>query len=107
MSGWKSTLRAKIKAAKRKDFRSGKNISRIYSEPLPEIADKPIQKIINDQPDIKLRHVIQEELDAVLKKKIKSYRPRRKAPEVYMIRKFDDVRLRFYNVVNEQNTFEK
>ena len=43
---------AKLKAqTKRKEFRIGKDISRIS----PEITDQPILKIIHGQVDIKLR----------------------------------------------------
>ena len=35
---------------------------------LPEITNKPFQKIINGQQDIKLRQFTEEELSTVLKK---------------------------------------
>ena len=59
----------------------------------PEITDKPAEKIINSQLNIKLGQFMDEELDAILTK-IKS----RKAagfneisPEVWKTRKFDAI----------------
>ena len=49
-----SGMKTKKLPAKKKDFRSGKNISRIYLKNPPEITDKPVQKIINDLLNVKL-----------------------------------------------------
>ena len=61
----------------------------------PNVNDKPITKIIDNQLDIKLGQFMQDELDVVLTK-IKN----RKAadldeipPEVWKTRKFDDLLL--------------
>ena len=54
--------------AKKKDFTSRKNISRICTKNPPEITIKSIQKVINDQLDIKRRQFTEEELETVLKK---------------------------------------
>ena len=76
--------------AKKKDFRSGKNISRICLEILLKSLINLLKKL-----DIKLEQCTEEELDTVLKK-IKS----RKAgsldkipPEILKIRKFDNIDL--------------
>ena len=53
--------------AKKKDFRSGKNISRICSETLLKSLTN-LPKHINSQLDVKLGQFMEEELDAVLKK---------------------------------------
>ena len=77
-----------------------KNISRICLE-THKVTDKPITKINNYQIDIKLRQFTQDELD-VVRTKIKN----RKAaglheitPEVWKTRKFDDLLLRYCNVM--------
>ena len=71
---------------------------------------KPIQKLINCQLDIKLGQFMEEELEAVLKKKLKN---RKVAgldeipPEVWKTIKFHVILLPLYNAVNEENTIEK
>ena len=74
-----------------------------------KVTDKPITKIINNQLDIKLGQFTQKELD-VARTKFKN----RKAtglneiyPEVWKIRIFDDLLLRYCNDIYNQNTIER
>ena len=68
----------------------------------------PITRIISEQLDIKLGPFTQEELD-LAQRKIKN----RKAagleipPEVWKTRKFDNILLRHYNAVYNQNPRDK
>ena len=72
-------------------------------------TDKPITKIINNLQDIKLGQFIQEEFDVALTK----LKDRKAAgldeiqPEVWKTRKFDDLRLRYYNAVYNQNIIDR
>ena len=75
----------------------------------PKITHEPITRIISKQLDIKLGPFTQEELDSVLRK-IKN----RKAagldeipPEVWKTRQFDDILLRHYNAVYNQNPIDR
>ena len=70
----------------------------------PNVVDKPITKIINNQPDIKLGQFTQEKLNVVLTK-IKNRKAAgldEKPPEVLKTRKFDDILLRYCNAVYNQ-----
>ena len=69
VNGRKSTLRVKLKTAIQEErFQKWKeHFKNLLGKP-PEIIDKPIQKIINEPLDIKLRQFTEKELDAVLKK---------------------------------------
>ena len=103
MNGRKGTSRAKLKAVRKKDFTSRKNVSRIWSENVPKSLKKLSKKIINGQVDVKL------ELNAVWKK-VKN----RKAAglneivsKFWKTREFDDILLRLCNAVYRQNTIEK
>ena len=59
-----------------------------------EISYKPIQKIVNSQQDIKLGQLMEEELAGVLKKKMKTKKPKfGRQAEVWKTRKFDDILL--------------
>ena len=67
----------------------------------PKITDKPITKITNSQPDIKLTLCTQEECHIVLTK-MKSRKTTDRdeiPPEVWKTRKFNDLLLQFYNAV--------
>ena len=95
--------------AKKKDFWSGKSISRICSETLLKSLINSSKLIINDQLNIILGQFTEEELDTLLKK-IKN----RKAadfdkipPSVCKTRKFDNIFLQLCNTDNKQNTIEK
>ena len=75
----------------------------------PKVTHEPITRIISKQLDIKLGPFTQEELDSVLKK-IKN----RKAagldeipPQVWKTRQFDDILLRHFNAVYNQNTIDR
>ena len=85
--------RAKLKASNQeKRLRKWKEHSKKLLGNPPKTTDEHIQKVINDQLDVKLGDFMQRELDAALKKKkIKS----RKAagleeilPEVYLMSYF-------------------
>ena len=91
--------------AKKNEYTCGKNISRICFDLPPKVTDEPIMKIINNQLDVKLGQFTQDKLDVVLIK-IKN----RKAasldeipPEVWKIRKFNDLLLQYCNTVYNQN----
>ena len=67
----KNTSRSKLKAASQEEkLTSGKNFSRICSA--PDIIDKTIQNIIKEKLNIKLEQFMEDELDAILKKKFKT-----------------------------------
>ena len=57
--------------ALKKNVRYGKNISRIFLETLLK-SQISTEEIIDGQLDIKLGSFMEEELDAVLKKKVKA-----------------------------------
>ena len=71
--------------------------------------DEPIRKTFRNKLDIKLGQFTQEELDSV-QRKIKN----RKAaglneitPEVWKAMEFDDILLRYYNAIYNQNTIDR
>ena len=75
----------------------------------PKVTHEPITIIISKQLDIKLGLFTQEDLDSVLKK-LKN----RKAagldeipPEVWKTRQFDDILLRHWNTVYNQNPIDR
>ena len=75
----------------------------------PKVTHEPITIIISNQLNIKLGQFTQEELDSVLRK-IKN----RKAaglneipPDVWKTREFDDILLRHFNAMCNQNTIDK
>ena len=89
-------MRAKLKAANQeKRLQKGKeHFMNLLGNP-PEITDKPIQKIIDGQVDIKLGQFTEKALDAIFKK-IKNRKAANLAeisPEVWKTRKFDDILL--------------
>ena len=66
-------------------------------------------KIINNQLDIKLGQVTQKELNSVVRK-IKNRKPTgfdEITPEVQKTKEFDDILLRHYNAVYNQNTKDR
>ena len=73
MNEKKRTLRAKLKAACKEErlLKWKEHFKNLLENP-PEIIDSSIQNIINGQLDVKLGQFMEEELDAVLKKKIKN-----------------------------------
>ena len=106
----KSTAKAKLKAA---NHQERIKLWKQYFENLlgnpPKVTHEPITRIISKQLDIKLGPFTQEELDSVLRK-IKN----RKAagldeipPEVWKIRRFDDILLRNCNTVYNQNPIDR
>ena len=106
----KSTAKAKLKAASQQERVKlwEQHFKNLLGSP-PKITDEPITRIISKQLDIKLGPFTKEELDSVLEK-IKN----RKAagldeipPEVWKIRKFDDILLRQCNAVYSQNRIER
>ena len=110
VSRWKSTAKAKLKAASQQERVKlwEQHFKNLLGSP-PKITDKPITRIISKQLNIKLGPFTQEELDSVLKK-IKN----RKAagqdkipPEVWKTRQFDDILLRQCNAVYSQNRIER
>ena len=73
----------------------------------PQVTDKPITKIINNQQDIKLGQFTHE-LN-VVPTKIKNKRtfaPDEIPPEVWKTRKFDDTLLQYCNTLCKQNTID-
>ena len=66
----KSTLSIKLKATSQEErLQKWKEYFKNLLGNLSKITDKPIQKIINGQLDIKLGQLTEEKFDAVLKKK--------------------------------------
>ena len=69
MSGKKNTSRAKLKDASLEErLHKWKEHFKNQLRNIPENIDKPIQRIINSQQDIKLKQFTEEELDKELKK---------------------------------------
>ena len=68
VSSRKSTLRAKLKAASQEERILKRRTFQKFTWKPSEVTDKPIQKMINGQLDIKVGHFMEEELDIVLKK---------------------------------------
>ena len=70
-----STSKAKLKVASQEErlqkWKKKKHFQNLLRNS-SEITDKPIQKIINGKLNIKLRQFTEEELDTVLKKKLKT-----------------------------------
>ena len=103
-------MRAKLKAACQEErIHLWKQHFKNLLGKSPEVTDEPIAKIICYQLDIKLGQFTLEELDVVLTK-IKS----RKiagldeiSPEVKKTGKFDDILLRYCNVVYKQNIIDR
>ena len=106
----KSTVQAKLKAANQQERIKlwKQHFENLLRNP-PKVTHEPITRIISKQLDIKLGPFTQEELDSVLRK-IKN----RKAagldeipPEVWKTRQFDDILLRHYNAIYNQNPIDR
>ena len=106
----KNTAKAKLKVANQQERIKlwKQHFENLLGNP-PKITHEPITRIISKQLDIKLGPFTQEELDSVLRK-IKN----RKAagldeipPEVWKTRQFDDILLRHYNAVYNQNPIDR
>ena len=109
----KSTAKAKLKAASQQKRVKmwEQHFKNLLGSP-PKITDEPITKIISKQLDIKLGPFTKEELDSVLKKKLKIGKLQgwtRSPPpqEVWKTRQFDDILLRQCNAVYSQNRIER
>ena len=106
----KNTAKAKLKAANQQERIKlwKQHFEKLLGNP-PKITQVPITRIISKQLDIKLGPFTQDELDSVLRK-IKN----RKAaglheipPEVWKTRQFDDILLRHFNAVYNQNPIDR
>ena len=66
MNGKKTTSKAKLKSADQEErlLQWKEHFKNLFRNP----TNKPIQKIINDQIDIKLEQFMEEEIDTVSKK---------------------------------------
>ena len=110
MRRWKSTVKAKLKAANQQERIKlwKQHFENLPGNP-PKVTQEPITRIISNQLEIKLEPFTQEELDSVLRK-IKN----RKAagldeihPEVWKTRQFDNILLRHCNAVYNQNPIDR
>ena len=110
VSSRKRTAKAKLKATSQQDQMHlwKQHFENLLGNP-QEVTHEPIMRIISKQLDIKLGPFTQEELDLVLRK-IKN----RKAagldeipPEVWKTRKFNDILLRHFNVIYNQNPIDR
>ena len=105
------TAKAKLKAANQQErIKQWKQHFENLLANTPNVTQEPITRIISKQLDIKLGPFTKEELDSVLRKKIKN----RKAagldeipPEVWKTRQFDDILLRHCNAVYNQNPIDR
>ena len=108
MNWRKSTSRAKWKATSQEErLQKWKENFKNLLENLPKITDKPTEKIINWQLDIKLGQFAEKELDAV-QKKIKSSKSAgltEMPPEVWKTKKFNNI-FQLCNTVQKWNTRE-
>ena len=79
----------------------------LFGKP-PKVTNKPITKIINNQQDIKLGQFTRDELDVVLAKieNKKAVGLDEIPSEIWKTKKFNDVLLRYYNAVYNQNTID-
>ena len=69
----KSTSRAKLKAVSHEErLKKWKEHFKNRLGNPPEVTDKPFKKFINSKLDVQLQHFTEEELNIVLKKKLKS-----------------------------------
>ena len=110
MSRRKSSAKAKLKATNQQERIKlwKQHFENLLGNPL-KVTHESITRVISKQLDIKLGPFTQEELDSVLRK-IKN----RKAagleeipPEVWKTRQFDDILLRHYNAVYNQNPIDR
>ena len=75
------------------------DVERIFQESA-KVTDKRITKIINNQQDIKLGDFTDEVLTKIINRKAWW-------SDVWKINKFDDLLLRYCNIVYNQNTIER
>ena len=106
----KSTAKAKLKATNQQERIKlwKQHFKNLLGNP-PKVTHEPITRIISMQLDIKLGPFTLKELDSVLRK-VKN----RKAtgldefpPQVWKTRQFDDILLRYCNIVYNQNLIDR
>ena len=110
MSRRKSTVKAKLKAAKKQERIKlwKQHFENLLGNP-PKVTHEPISWIISKQLNIKPGQFTQEELDSVLRK-IKNSKAAgldEIPPEVWKTRQFDDILLRHCNAVYNQNPINR
>ena len=106
---WQTIKEANLKATSQEQILHWKqHFENLLGNP-PKVTHESITKIIDNQLDIKLGHLTQNELDSV-QRKIKN----RKAAmldetpsEVWKAIEFDDILLRQYTAVYNQNTIDR
>ena len=106
----KSTAKTKLKATNQQERIKlwKQHFDNLLANP-PKVTHEPIMGIISKQLDIKLGPFTLEELDSVLRK-IKNRKAARLdeiPPEVWKTRQFDDILLRHYNAVYNQNPIDR
>ena len=106
----KSTDKAKLKAANQQERIKlwKQHFENLLGNPR-RVIHEPITRIISKQLDIKLGPFTQEELESVLRK-IKNRKAARLdeiPPEVWKTRQFDNILLRHYNAVYNQNPIDR
>ena len=108
VSSWKSSARAKLKAASQEDrIHLWKDHFKDLLEKSPKVTDESITKIISNQLDIKLGPFTQEL--AIVLRKIKNMKVAgldEIPPEVWKTRKFDDILLRYCNAIYNPNIID-
>ena len=110
MSRRKSNAKAELKATSQEEqiHLWKQHLENLLGKP-PKITHGPITKNICNQLDIKLGQFTLEELDSVLKK-IKNRKAvglMKYSLEVWKTTEFDDILLRYRNLVYNQNAIEK
>ena len=110
MSRRKCTAKTKPKATSEQDqIHLWKQHFENLLENLLEVTHEPFIRIITKQLDIKLGSFSQEELESVLRqiKDRKAAGLHEIPPEVWKTRKFDDILLRHYNAIYNQNPIDR
>ena len=106
----KSTAKAKLKATNQQEriHLWKQHFKNLLRNP-PKVTHKPITRIVSKQLDIKPGSFTQEVLDSVLIKiKNRNAAGLDEIPsEVWKTRQFDDVLLRHYNAVYNQNPIDR
>ena len=106
----KNTTKAKLKATNQQERIKlwKQHFESLLGNP-PKVIQEPITRIVRKQLDIKLGPFNQEELDSVLRKikNRKSAGRNEIPPEVWKTRQFDDILLRHYNAVYNQNPIDR
>ena len=110
MSRRKSTTKTKLKAANKQErIRLWKqHFKNLLGNP-SKVTHEPITRIISKELDIKIGPFTQEKLDSVLRKSknMKAAGLDDIPPEVWKTRQFDDILLRHYNAVYNQNPIDR